>query len=157
MTSDWEGNGPDVPQMSAIKRAAINVLSKLWAPRNIFWIFFTYFYNSLSPNFPPQECSHPLFFHSSRHTCMCLLCFCAIVTMPLPDAHKMGLSGKTFATHISHKGSLWPITVWWKPEILTNYMHFSCLTPGYWPRLSSHCQRGVVSGNSVTDVQGSGT
>lgn len=30
---------------------------------------------------------------------------------PLPDAHKMGLSGKTFAPHISHKGSLWPITV----------------------------------------------
>lgn len=30
---------------------------------------------------------------------------------PLPDADKMGLSGKTFAPHISHKGSLWPITV----------------------------------------------
>lgn len=44
-------------------------------------------------------------------TCMCLLCFSAIVTTPLPDAHKMGLSGKTFAPHISHKGSLWPITV----------------------------------------------
>lgn len=42
---------------------------------------------------------------------MCLLCFSAIVTTPLPDARKMGLSGKTFAPHISHKGSLWPITV----------------------------------------------
>lgn len=51
---------------------------------------------------------------------MCLLCwgfllfFCffpAIVATPLPDAHKMGLSGKRFAPHTSHKGSLWPITV----------------------------------------------
>lgn len=58
----------------------------------------------------PQECSHPQFL-PSYHTCMCLLCFSAIVTTPLPDAHKMGLSGKTFAPHISHKGSLWPITV----------------------------------------------
>lgn len=48
---------------------------------------------------------------SSCRTCMCLLCFSAIVTTPLPDAYKMGLSGKTFAPHISHKGSLWPITV----------------------------------------------
>lgn len=127
-------------------------------PQNIFWIFFTftYFLDFHITQLHPQR-MFPTFISSSPcHTCMCLLCFSAIVTMPLPDAHKMGLSGKTFATHISHKGSLWPITVWWKPEILTNYMHFSCLTHGRRPRLSSHCQRGVVSGNSGTDVRRSG-
>lgn len=46
---------------------------------------------------------------------------------------------------------------WWKPEILTNYMHFSCLVRGRQPRLNSHCQRAVVSGNGLSRVRGRGT
>lgn len=75
-------------------------------------VFFMILYHpaSLHPPSPPRM--FPSFISSpSGRTCMCLLCFSAIVTAPLPDAHKMGLSGKTFAPHISHKGSLWPITV----------------------------------------------
>lgn len=68
------------------------------------------FYNSLSPRFSSGMFSSCLCF-PAWHTCTCLLCFSAIITTALPDAHKMGLSGKTFAPHISHKGSLWPITV----------------------------------------------
>ena len=81
------------------------------SPNIIFWIFLTYFCNFLSPNFfPLQECSHPLYPPlPAIHACVYCV-FSTIVTTPLPDAHKMGLSGKTFAPHISHKGSLWPIT-----------------------------------------------
>lgn len=45
------------------------------------------------------------------YTHVFIVFFCCFSATPLPDAHKMGLSGKTFAPHISHKGSLWPITV----------------------------------------------
>lgn len=90
----------------------MKVLIELWKPTDtIFKIFFSYFYNSLPPSFPPPRMFPSFISSSSCLTCMCLLCFSAIVTTPLPDAHKMGLSGKTFAPHISHKGSLWPITV----------------------------------------------
>lgn len=84
-------------------------------PFTISSIFFCYLYDSLYPAFPPPGMFLSFISSSFFRTCMCLLCFffffSAIVTMPLPDAHKMGLSGKTFAPHISHKGSLWPITV----------------------------------------------
>lgn len=94
--------------------AAINLLIDVWHPphththkqHNLNYIFIIF----LSPN-SPQECSHPFVPPLPAIHAYCSLCFPAIVTTRLPDAHKMGLSGKTFAPHISHKGSLWPITV----------------------------------------------
>lgn len=70
----------------------------------------------LPTQLPPHNIPILGFLFVAIHTCV----YCvappppllpAIVSTPLPDARKMGLSGKTFAPHISHKGSLWPITV----------------------------------------------
>lgn len=79
---------------------------------------------------------------------MCLLFFFllpAIVTTPLPDARKMGLSGKTFVPHISHKGSLWPITVLMEARDshqLHAFFPVSCVDAG---------QACVRSGSGFTD------
>lgn len=62
-------------------------------------------------SFPPLK-TIPIFYFLLLHWHVFIVFFPpAVVTTLLPDAHKMGLSGKTFAPHLSHKGSLWPITV----------------------------------------------
>lgn len=66
------------------------------------------------PASPPKKVPILCFlFVALTYMCLfgCFVFFPAIAATPLPDARKMGLSGKTFAPHISHKGSLWPITV----------------------------------------------
>lgn len=68
--------------------------------------------HSFPPSSPPHNIPILGFLFVAIHTCVyCAPPLPAIASTPLPDAHKMGLSGKTFEPHISHEGSLWPITV----------------------------------------------
>lgn len=94
--------------------------------------------------FHPESRSH-LLFPPPSPACVYCLFFSAIVTTPLPDARKMGLSGKTFVPHISHKGSLWSITVLMEARDshqLHAFFPVSCVDAG---------QASVRSGSGFTD------
>lgn len=134
--------------------AAIKVLRSVKTNTKYFSAIF-FFIIPYHLAFPPPRMFSSFSSPSSCHTCMCLLCFSAIVATTLPDAHKMGLSGKTFAPHISHKGSLWPITV--LMEARDSHQLHAFFPSHVWTAAKAHCQRGVVSGSGITSVQRSGT